>query len=92
MIKSALKDAVKEFFRIVLIGIPTSLIPAVLSGINTESGIIDFDSPVTLAIGLTVLITAVGKAIDKFLHKWGVNKEGETKGLKSKLTLGLTRF
>lgn len=91
MIKSAIKDATKEFFRIVLIGIPTSLIPSVISGINTNSGIIDFNSPVATAIGLTVLLTAVGKAIDKFLHKWGVSKEKETKET-SKLTLGLTRF
>lgn len=86
MLKRIFIEAVKEFFRYLLIGLSASIIPAVLVGIDTTVGSFAINWMLVLALAITTILGALVKSVDKFLHEWGKETENDS------LTKGLTRF
>lgn len=81
--KKAIIEAVKEFFRVVVLAIIPILIDSITSG--------NFNWKI---IGIAGAVAGL-KCIDKLLHEVGVEREskGTTKHpIVSELTTGLTRF
>lgn len=78
MNKEALLEAVKEFFRVMVLAV----IPVVIGSL--ESGLFDWK------IVVTVGAIAGLRFVDKLLHE--VGKDQSTKKVESKLVGGLTRF
>ena len=75
-------EGLKETGRVVLLGI----IPVILTSINTSTGEIKINWSVVLATGLTLLLTALLKGVDKDIHLNGKLEGNDTK------TRGLTQF
>lgn len=75
-------EGLKETGRVVLLGI----IPIILTSINTSTGEIKINWSIVLASGVTILLTALLKGIDKDLHLTGKIEGDDTK------TRGLTQF
>lgn len=71
-------EALKEGMR--LVGL--AVIPIVLAGINAQTGDIDINIKLVIAVALITLL----RSIDKFLHEIGKNSENKL------LSGGLTRF
>jgi len=78
MYKEALKKALLEAGRILLLAIIPVAIPMLESW--------TFDWKTLVVVGGIALL----KAIDKYLHEIGIQREAS--GVKSSLTTGLTRF
>jgi hypothetical protein len=67
-IKLGIKEAVLEFLRV----IEFSVIPVILTGINTETGAIH----INIAVVLAFILVAFIKAVDKGFHKSGIVEKG----------------
>lgn len=88
-----IKEAGKEFFRIIVADLIGSVIAAlgiILVGINTVTGDIAINGQLVLAVFLAGIISAVKiglvKMVDKYMHKKGQENGDES------LERGLTRF
>lgn len=77
-----LLEGVKQMGRVVLLGI----IPIMLFGINTDTGVISINWAKVLASALSVALTAILMGIDKDRHLTGKIEGDDTK------TKGLTLF
>lgn len=77
---TALKEAAKEWLRIMLAGVTATIVPIVLSGLNTQTGAISFNTGLITTVTLTLVVTATAKAIDKFLHEWNKEIRPENRG------------
>ena len=74
----AIIEAGKELARVVLLAI----IPVLMVGININTGELDFNLQLTLAVGLLALL----RAVDKWLHETGKETDNDI------LARGLTQF
>ncbi|MFA5036134.1 MAG: hypothetical protein WC479_03065 [Candidatus Izemoplasmatales bacterium] len=65
--------------RVVLLGV----LPVILTGINISTGEIRINWAIVLATGITLILTAILKGIDKDTHLTGKleGDEAKTKGL-----------
>jgi hypothetical protein len=72
----ALKEAVLEMFRVMVI----ATIPVIIASLENGNFIIDWQ-----AVAIVAVITGL-RFIDKYLHELGKERESKT------LTKGLTRF
>jgi len=78
MMKEALINAVKEFFRVVVLAI----IPVIIAG--AEEGLVDWK-----VISIVAAVAGL-RFLDKLLHEIGVEKSTAKK--ESALVRGITRF
>jgi len=67
--KTALIEAVKEFFRWELLAVLATIVPLTLSGINTQSGVLLFNYPLIRANLVFITIVSIAKALDKYVHE-----------------------
>jgi len=72
-------EGLKEMSRVVLLGV----LPVILTGINISTGEIRINWAIVLATGITLILTAILKGIDKDTHLTGKleGDEAKTKGL-----------
>lgn len=83
----SLKEALKEFARVMISGLVpvlSTLIMAIISGINTELGVISIKWNVLLSIGLVQVLTLIATALPKALDKYTFEESklrGESKGI-----------
>ena len=85
MDKENLIEAIKEGLRVVVL----SIIPILLSGLNTQTGGIMIDWKVVIIVGVVALL----RFIDNLLHQYGKERTLELPQKEiSVLEGGLTRF
>lgn len=85
----SLKEGLKEVGRYLIFGvlmeIVTVVVPVVILGINTATGTIAINWQLVYAVGLTTLLTALLRGVDKFTHARNKilfpERTGESQGL-----------
>lgn len=61
-----MKEAVLEFFRTTILSTVASVITIVVTGINTQTGTIQINWGLAVAVGMTTLLTGILRFIDKY--------------------------
>ena len=85
--KKELLESIKEFARIMISGLVpviTMLIAFIVSGINTETGVIAIKWPIIYSLGLVQILTLISTALTKAWDKYTFEKnkiKGEIKGI-----------
>ena len=67
--KAALTEAVLEFFRTGILGGGVTAMGVILMGINGENGVINVNWQLVTAVFLISAISALMRAIDRFIHE-----------------------
>ena len=74
--QNSLIEAGKEFLRVFLIAVVTTILPVVLEGIDTQYGVIAVRWNIVQAQFAMATAISLGKAIDKFIFlSWSVKEE-----------------
>jgi hypothetical protein len=79
-----LKEGIKQGLRVVVL----SILPVIISGLNTQTGEININWRVVAVVGLVALLSF----IDKWLHEIGKIYEATDFEKYKKYITGLTRF
>jgi hypothetical protein len=80
-LKLALTEAVKELLRTGILGGTSAALTVVLTGIDTQSATLNINWAAAGVVFLATSLTALQRAIDRFMHIWGRETKSETKGL-----------
>ena len=82
--KNPFLEAVKEFLRNVVMGmlaeVAVVIIPIIIAGINTTTGVIMINWQLIYAVGLVTFLTAVLRGLDKWKHEQSKLENPEDQG------------